>query len=350
MSPTTLFDLENLKPKFLDQSERFNNWYFTVHFPHAGRNYMVKLHISEGSLLGQCNYLAFSHAPLALEQEDDVTVLRPSPNDFNLIQTEDRISFDATADQVTVQMGELTALCRADQRRIISTHPRLSADLTYTPRGPIFYWGHAAEAVCPVTEATRVSGCESMSNVTGTITLDGQEMQVEGRGLFERVWFGQLSFFQIRVTDWLYAHFDEMYVYLCRTESVTGEGRPFHFETGEAYLIAGDDFMQTQRIEITPDKWVFLHEARRFVPIEQTFVVRTDKGVLKCQSRVMHYPQFIQQPARLENLIVDNVPGWSAVFYDAPVVVEGKFTYKDGRTIKLNNGCGVNEQIRIGPL
>jgi hypothetical protein len=108
--------------------------------------------------------------------------------------------------------------------------------------------------------------------------------------------------------------------------------------------------MITERIEISPDSWVYVEEAHRFVPLEQSWSIRTDAGVLKLQTRASAYPQFIQPPMRMEFLTIDNISGWSTLFYDTPVAVRGSFRYRDGRTIALSDGVGINEQIRISPL
>ncbi|OQY20835.1 MAG: hypothetical protein B6I35_09915 [Anaerolineaceae bacterium 4572_32.2] len=350
MTRATRFTIEELTPKFMDQSERFNDWYFTVHFTHEGKKHLVKLAITEGSLLGQMTQLTLSRDPASLKDEGDAVTLSRSVNDISLTKDEAELLFSQSDDQVKVEMGCLTAICGLEQQRIISTNETISADLTFKPRGPMLHWKHEAGAVCQVTDVTRVSGSESLSDVQGTLTVNGQEMQVEGRGLFEHVWFSALNFFEIRAMDWFYGHFDEMYLYLCHCESITSESKPFHFETGEMYIIINDDFLPAKSLEVEPESWVFLEDFRRFIPSEQSVVVRTDQGTLKLKTRLLNYPLFIQDPARLEGLTIDNVPGWSSIFCDVPITLEGKFTYKDGRVIELTNGVGMNEVIRISPL
>lgn len=351
MTVSTRFTVEELTPEYLDQPERFNDWYFTVHFVHEGQPYVVKLAITEGTLLGQMINLTLSRDPLHLVEEKDAVVLHRPVKDLCIDEVDLDFDYSQDGDQVTIEMGHLTAICRPEQQRIVSTHEALGADLTCTPRGPILHWKHEAGAVCQVTEVTRVSGSESMSDVKGTLVVDGQEWQIEGRGLFERVWFSALNFFEIRAMNWIYAHFDDLYAYICHCESVTSESLPFHFETGELYVIVEDDFLAAKSIEVTPESWVFLQELRRFIPLEQTVVVRTAKGTLRLKTHLAHYPLFIKsRPTRLEGLTIDNIAGWSALFYDAPITLEGKFTYKDGRVMKLANGVGMNEQIRISAL
>ena len=350
MSRSARFDLSELILQFPDAPSRFNDWYFTAHFVHEGHDYLAKFSISEGNLLGQAAHLTFSQDPLLLEQEPDALVLRPAPTDVNIAQQNLPLEYAATADEARVTMGDLTAICRPDQQRIISRHAELAADLTFTPRGPILTWDHGANAASHVTEISRVYGREALSDVRGEVTVRGRRFPVVGRGLFEHVWFNALNFFQIRCMDWFYANFDELYLYICHCESVTAESRPFHFETGEIVLPAENELLIARSIEVTPESWVFMQQARRFIPLEQTIVVRTDRGRLRFTSRLLNHPLMAQDPTRLESLCIDNIPGWSSLFYDGPVALEGKFTFEDGRVLQLTNGRGINEQIRISAL
>ncbi|HOT92691.1 MAG TPA: hypothetical protein PLJ78_16705 [Anaerolineae bacterium] len=350
MQPSNRFEIDELTPKFLDQPEHFNDWYFTVHFEHGGRPLLAKFSITEGNLLGQATHFTFSQDPLRLETEPDAVVLHRALNDIILAEENLPLEHSCTDDTVQVKMGSLTAFCQPQQQRIVFDKEGIKADLTFTPRGPILHWKHKAGAVCQVTDVTRVSGSESLSDVRGEITINGQTMPVVGRGLFEHVWFSALNFFEIRHMNWIYAHFDEFYMYICHCESITSESRPFHFETGEMYMVINDEFMPADSLEVTPEQWVFLQEARRFIPLENSVVVRAAQGTLRLKVRLAHYPLILRPPTRLEGLTVDNVPGWQSLFFDGPVTLEGKFTYKDGRVVPLKGGVGINEVIRMGAL
>ncbi len=350
MKPENHFEIDELMPQFLDRPEHFNDWYFTVHFEHGGRPMLAKFSITEGNLLGQATHFTFSQDPLRLVEEPDAVVLQRSLNDVIVAEENLPLEHSCAGDTVQVTMGSLTAYCRPEQQRIVYSKDGVNADLTFTPRGPILHWEHKAGAVCQVTDVTRVSGSESLSDVRGEITLHGQTMPVVGRGLFEHVWFSALNFFEIRHMNWIYAHFDEFYMYICHCESVTSESRPFHFETGEMYMVINDDFMPAESLEVTPEQWVFLQEARRFIPLENSVVVRAAQGTLRLKVRLAHYPLILRPPTRLEGLTVDNVPGWQSLFFDGPVTLEGKFTYKDGRVVPLKGGVGINEVIRMGAL
>jgi len=348
---TNKITIEELKPRFLGEASRYNNWYFTSDFIHDNVEYCLKLSITEGSLLGQQNFYSLSWDPVNLVDEDDVMVLKKPKNDINIFQDEDDFAFETKPNELVVSMGDMTAHCFEDHRRIVSNHKDLSLDLTLKPRGPIFYWGKEKGALCEVTEDTRVGGIESISTVEGTITAHGKTIPVKaGRGLFERVWFGKLNFFQIRIMNWVYANFDQAYSYLCHCESQTNSGSSKHFETAKVYLIDANEYIFADSVEVSPESWVYFEEAKRFIPWEQSVEIRTNKGKLKYTITPYRYPQLIQQPARMEAFVVDNIPGWSSLFYDLPVKLNGKFIFTDGETLELTNGRGINELIRLVPL
>ena len=294
--------------------------------------------------------MSLSWDPLNLVQEGDATVLKKPKNDINRVVDEKNVEYKEEKDSLTVEMGDLTAICKEDVRRFVSKNEKLSLDVTATPRGPIFYWGREKGALCEVTQDTRVAGIESLSDITGTITVNGKKLDVKGTGLFERVWFGKLNFFQIRIMNWVYANFDQLYTYLCHCESQTNEGTSQHFETAKVYLVDTDDYLFANKMEVIPESWVYFEEARRFIPWEQSVEIRTDLGKLKYTITPSHYPQLIQQPARMEAFVVDNIPGWNSLFYDLPVKLDGKFYFKDGEKLELTNGKGINEIIRLVPL
>ncbi|RLI69627.1 MAG: hypothetical protein DRP02_02095 [Candidatus Gerdarchaeota archaeon] len=348
---TTKITLEELKPKFLDAPNRYNNWYNTADFTFNGVDYCLKLSLTEGTLLGQQNFMSLSSEPLKIVEENGIAVLKKPENDINLIFEGNDFHFDLDNESLTVEMGDMKVICKEDERRVICKSKELNIDIVSKPRGPIFYWGKKKGALCQVTEGTEVAGIESLSTINGSITTNKQKIDLkDARGLFERVWFGKLDFFQIRIMNWLYANFDQLYTYICHTESQKNDGGGFHFETGKIYLLETDDYLFADRFEIVPESWVYFEEAKRFIPWEQSVEVRTQKGRLKYTIKPYRYPQLIQPPIRMFDFVVDNIPGWSSLFYDLPVKLEGKFIFKDGEKLELTNGRGINELIRLVPL
>lgn len=345
---TGFIPMEDLKPKFQDQPMRYNNWYFVVQFSHQGQDCIAKFALTEGNLLQQGNQIFFSKDAPVVVDGGDARILRKG-KDIGLYDRDSSVEFQVDEEQVVVTIGDLTATCTSEERRLVSRNERVAANLVFTGRGDPFYWGNQRGGLCDVTETTRVSGVETLSDVKGTITINGEVMEVEGRGLFERVWFQQLGFFEIRVMNWIFANFDQLYVYLCHCESDDSQGCPYHFETGDVYLMLEGEKLIANRFVFDPESWVFAEEFHRFIPLAQTVKVETDKGNLTMHLELSNYIQLIRN-MRLETMTMKNIPGWAALFYDAPVKIEGEFTYKDGKTVKLTNGHGINELIRLSPM
>ncbi|MFW9924704.1 MAG: hypothetical protein ACFFDW_15595 [Candidatus Thorarchaeota archaeon] len=350
MTAPKIITIEELQPKFLKEANRYNNWYATADFTYKDVEYCLKLSITEGSLLGQQNFMSLSWEPPKLINDGDADVLKKPTNDINLVIDEENIEYTTNDNEFIVEMGEMKAICKQDERRFIVNNDRINLDINLKPRGPIFYWGKQKGALCEVTEETRVAGIESISNVTGTIKANGEKIEINGRGLFERVWFGKLNFFQIRIMNWVYANFDQLYTYLCHCESQTNNGNPHHFETAKVYLIEQDEYLFAEKFEVIPDSWVYLEAAKRFIPWEQSVEIKTNIGKLKYKIEPYRYPQLIQPPSRMEAFMVDNIPGWNSLFYDLPVKLKGKFYFDDGEKLELTNGKGINEIIRLVPL
>ncbi len=349
---TMNLELDDLKPKYLDQEQRYNNWYFTVTFTHKGKEHLARFSITEGTLMGQKNFINLSKVPLKTKQKKGILVLKESAKDIAVINTVEQNAFKhhEEKDKIIIETPDLTAICKVDERKLISSNEKLGCELTFTPRGPVTYWGEEKYKKCQITEGTQVSGIETLSNVQGRMNVGGEEIEIDGKGLFERVWIGSLNFLEIRMVDWIYANFDQLYTFICHVESNASDGRPFHFETGTVYIMLGDDYLPAKKIEVMPEEWAYLEAAYRFIPIRQRVKVETDKGDLDMETALSMYPQMIEDPQRIENLTINNITGWNALFYDAPITIEGKFTYKDGKTVELTNGRGINEILRIVPL
>ncbi len=344
--------LDDLKQKGRDQSLHWNDWYFTVNFNHKGKDHFLVMSIAEGTFMGgNGTQIGLSRDPLSLVQEDDAEAATEPKNHIHIhkLQPEDALKITEEKDTITVEMDDHKAVCKTNEQQIITKNETVNGTLTYKPRGPVLRWGDQVEGKCPVTEGTSVNGIESLSDVYGTLRIDGETVEIKGRGVFEHVWIDALAFMKIRVMDWIYANFDQMYMFTCHCESISDDGKPYRFEDGTLYLVKEDDYQIVKKFEIMPTAWVYLKASRRFVPYVQNVTVKTDKGVLEMTVTMSLYPQ-MAQAMRLEPLTMHNITGWSTLFFDAPIVMEGKFTYEDGKKVELTHGRGVNEQLRILPL
>lgn len=344
--------LDDLRPKGLDQPLHWNDWYFTVNFNHQGKDHFLVLSISEGTFMGgYSTQIGLSRDLFSPVREGDALVVESPVNHIHLANLHDEkaLHFSEEKDTITVEMGEHRAVCTPGEQQIILSNETVNGSLTYTPRGPVLRWGDAPDGQCAVTEGTAVSGIESLSEVHGKMRIDGKEVNIKGRGVFEHVWIKALEFMKIRVMDWVYGNSDQMYMFICHCESISDNGTPYHFEEGTLYLVEEDDYMVAKKVTVMPETWVYLKEIRRFIPSVQNVTVMTDKGVLEMKIKASLYPQ-IAQGMRLEPLTMHNITGWGILFMDAPITMEGIFTYSNGKTVNLTEGKGVNEQMRLLPL
>ncbi|MGC1121736.1 MAG: hypothetical protein WBA22_11650 [Candidatus Methanofastidiosia archaeon] len=345
-------ELDDLRPKHMDLPTHWNDWYFTVTFSDEGKDCFLVMAITEGTFMGGsgCS-IGFCQDPFSPVQEGDAQVVGEPVNHIGIGKLLPQNAFNYTEEKGTikVEMEKLRAVCGISKQEIISENETLSAHLTFSPRGLVLRWGNKKDGQCPVTEGTSVSGIESLSDVQGTITVNGKEMDITGRGVCEHVWIKALEFMKIRTMDWTYLNFDQLYAFFCHCESISDDGTPYHFEDGVIYLLDGEDCFVTRKIEFVPEAWVYMKPYRRFIPSQQKVTVQTDKGVLDMRIKLSLFPQ-IAQAMRLEPLTMHNTTGWSVLFLDAPINMKGKFTYTDGNPVELTNGKGVNEQLRILPL
>lgn len=346
-------ELEDLKPRYMDRQERWNDWYFGVNYTLDGKECFLNFALLEGTFMGRgANRFKLSMGPISLQQENEMNVLEKRPHEIDMVKIQNNETFSLTEeeDSLKIIQDELTAIVSPNAQKIISRNEKINGELTFTPRGPVFWWGNKKNELCTVAEDCQVDGIVSLSNVKGQLNVNGRNVKIDGVGLFEHVWIPKLRIMKIRIQDWIFANFDQLFTYFCHVESNSNDGSPFHFETGTIYLPEEDDYLVAKKITCKPENWVYLKGTYRLMPLNQKIRIRTDKGTLKLKTTLSTYPQFMGKPRRIEELTIHNITGWNFMFYDAPITLEGKFFYKNGKTIKLSNGRGVNEQQRIFPL
>jgi hypothetical protein len=350
MNQQNLPPIEFLKPAFLDSEQRYNNYFFTIGFELNGRFAMAKFSVTEGTLRGQTTKHCLSRGGLVLREEGDASVLLGTEHDLNLKEYYEDITVSHDAQQVSVKMGQTAMTCRPDCNKLFSDHPALGAELTFTPRGPVHYWGNSPGASCQVTPGTRIQGMEVPSLAKGSMVVDGKSVQIDGAGVFEHVWFDEYEYMQIRLMNWTVGHLEKATLFLSRTDSVDQDGSPFAYHTGGVFLEEQKRYMPAVQVEVKPKEWVFMQEAKRFIPLEYEIAVQTDEGVLTLQSRLAHYPQLLAPPMRLEDVTLNGITGWAMLAYDVAVELDGRFTFADGTSISLGEGQGVHEMMSNAPL
>jgi hypothetical protein len=350
MNQENLLPIEFLKPAFLDSEQRYNNYFFTVGFELNGQFSMAKFSITEGTLRGQTTKHCLSRGGLVLREEGDTSVLLVADQDLNLKEYYTDIDVTHDAQQVSVRMGQINMTCQPDCNRISSEHPALGTELVFTPRGPVHYWGNSPGASCQVTPGTRIQGLEAPSRVKGSMVVDGTSVRVDGAGVFEHVWFDEYDYMQIRLMNWTVGHLEKATLFLSRTDSVDQNGTLYAYHTGGVFLEEHERYITASQIEVKPKKWVFMQEAKRFIPLEYEMTVQTEEGILGLQSRLAHYPQLLAPPMRLEDLTLNGITGWAMLAYDVAVEMDGQFTSADGTSIALGEGQGVHEMMSNAPL
>ncbi len=346
-------DLDDFKPRYLNESERWNDWYFVVNFFEDGKEYFLTLTINEGTIMGgSSNRLSFSVDPFTFKKEKYIKIVNEDKNEVTVNNRQElgSLKYSENKESIIIEMAELNVNITKNQLKITSENEKINGNLIFTPRAPVFWWGNKKNEQCIITEDSDIRGIELLCNAKGKINVEGKEYNINGTGLFEHLWMKSLQFLKIRLEDWIYANFDQLSTFLCHVESTNNDGTPKHYETGTIYLIEEDDFLITKKIEFIPENWIYLESAHRFIPYNQKVRVKTDKGTLKIKTKLSLYPQFIGRPRRIEDLTIHGITGWNLMFYDSPMTFTGKFYYKDGKTIKLTNGIGLNNVVRDYPL
>ena len=51
--------IEDLKPRYLDRKDRWNDWYFVVNFMHEEKEYLLTMIIAEGTIMGGTAFRIF---------------------------------------------------------------------------------------------------------------------------------------------------------------------------------------------------------------------------------------------------------------------------------------------------
>ena len=151
-------------------------------------------------------------------------------------------------------MGQIAVTCRPDCNMISSEHPALGAELAFTPRGPVHYWGNSPGASCQVTPRTRIQGMEVPSHAKGSVVVDGKSVPVDGAGVFEHVWFDEYEYMQIRLMNWTVGHLDKATLFLSRTDSADQDGTLHAYHTGGLFLEDQERFIPAVQIEVKPKK------------------------------------------------------------------------------------------------
>ncbi|NVM01599.1 MAG: hypothetical protein HWN67_04655 [Candidatus Helarchaeota archaeon] len=345
-------DLDDLKPRYLEQEKKWNDWFGYIPFSYENKQYLLTFMIAHGSYMGgTLTRLGLSSDPFKIKREKGVKVI-PRP-EFHKIYY-DRLKLDdlkviEDQDYIKIELGNLITEGKPNHVKFTSNDKNINGEITFTPRGPILYYGDAKNAECKITETSNIGGIILIANVRGRLNFFGNEVEINERGFFLREWIKSLRYSRIRFMDWIVLHFDEMISFHCHIESDTDKYCPYHWECGSLYMFEGDEILISRKLEIKPTKWVFLKSALCYIPSKQEIIVETDKGTLRMKTTNLLQPQFGANEI-FEDMKFRNILGWRILHYDLYVSIDGEFEYKNGKIMKLTNGAGVVEHMRVSPL
>jgi len=202
----------------------------------------------------------------------------------------------------------------------------IRADLTHYGVGYPLWYGK--EKMHVYVDHMRSQGYNWSGVVDGTLTIKGKEIPVKGFAGRERFYCPDQS--NVEAGGWcdlIMFHFDEMWGGVTEMKLSQDKDLALYIKDGEQYFM-GDSF------NIEHDDWAYLAQIASFIPTTYKFTAEVEAGTLEILGKVCGCKCLTQG----EDLQVD-VPN---LMLDMDYV-EGTFTYKDGRKMKLTNGyCGSN--------
>jgi len=230
-----------------------------------------------------------------------------------------------TENEVIVEIGCIKITCREDQSWNIVVNDEeknFHADIVHKPDvfGPLWY---GREKPSYLTQHSVTYGYNCCGRVTGTITVDGKKIKVEGAGIRERYVATDSSAPEIGGwEDWGWFHFDEAF------------GSMYEFRLGMkdqvVNLTCENIYLPEGEMEIQHHEWAYMPKYGGFVPTVYKIKIETNEGVLEIIAHVANARTW----------------GVTGKYPDNPVAallfgkVEGTFTFKNGKVKKLTNGFG----------
>lgn len=204
--------------------------------------------------------------------------------------------------------------------KVRSKDGRLSADITHTPFGPLWY---GREKPSYLTQHSITYGYNASGFVEGVLTFDGKTVNVKGKGIRERYVAVDSSAAELGGwEDWGFVAFNELGASLydmrlgMKDFAVALPGEGLYFPDG--------------KLTIEHEDWAFYRALGGFLPMVYRITIETEGGILRVKAHS------------------GNASTWGATHRvpDNPVAtihfdsVEGTFTYSDGRVRELTGGRG----------
>jgi hypothetical protein len=236
------------------------------------------------------------------------------------------LAADQGDDQVVVEMEGARIECDGETWRYQVEDPEkgLKIDWVHAAVGyPTWYGKETPQAFSPHSIAY---GYFWSGRLEGTLTIDGRQVKVTGKGGRERTFMpDSCPAESAGWHEWIWFHFDELF-------GTIHEMKISDFKDGSVYLADEEEFYPTRSFEIEHHDWAYHPDMGAFVPTRYQVTVQTDAGVLEFGSRIVGAALWA---------ITGKAPDFpfALLHWDT---VEASFTYIDGRKRTLTNGRAHN--------
>jgi len=235
-----------------------------------------------------------------------------------------------TDTEVTVEIGCIKVICYGDQSWNIIVNDEeknFSANLTHKPdcHGPLWY---GRENPSYLTQHSVTYGYNCCGRVEGTLTIDGEVINVHGAGIRERYVAIDSSAAELGGwEDWGWFHFDELF------------GSLYDMRLGMKdqviTLVEENQYLPMGEMTIDHHDWAYMPRFGGFLPMLYKIQIETEAGTLNMSAHAVNARTWSVTGQCPDNPV-------ATIIWDD---VEGTFTYKDGTVKELHNGYG-NMSIR----
>jgi len=224
------------------------------------------------------------------------------------------------------------------RQKVFDEQAGIGFDLTHYGDGYPF-WYNQAEARTLV-DHLKAAGYNWPSRVEGTLTYDGVEHKVKGFGSRERAILPDQS--NVEAGGWLdliMFNFDEMQGLIQEYKMSKDKDASLYIrDTGKYYATVEPRAKVDKNVnfDVTHEDWAWLAPIGCFIPTKFICKMDVGDGVLDFTANICGC-----KCVALQADVECDVPN---VTLDADIV-EGTFTYKDGRVIELHNGFFINNIV-----
>lgn len=249
---------------------------------------------------------------------------------------------DEAAGRATVTLGEYTLEIDANDHTWHATTYDEDMDVrvdftSYGEGAPLWY---SKDVVCTLVDHLKAIGYNWPTRLEGTLTIKGVEHKVHGIASRERVILPDMANVEAGgYLDLIMCRFDELHTAL-HDYKLSG-----HHDC-ELYLKAEDKYFATKdprakhdemlNFDVHHEDWAYVRAIGVFVPTTFEVRVEVEDGVLEYTAKACGCKCVALQPdaeADVPNITLDTK------------IVEGTFTYADGRVMELHNGFFINNIV-----